>query len=428
MNTLIITLGSRGDVQPYVALGRGLKAAGHTVTVCTSSSFESFIRSYGLEYGYMSNDLLDLLDTDAGKDAIENTTGLWGTIKMMVKLMKKSKAIQRKLLSDTWESARKANPDLIVYHPKGLGGVHIAEKLSIPAILAVPAPLAVPTAEFPPIGLPTWNLGAWYNRGSYKLIELGYKSLDKVVNDFRQKELGLEQFPKSSGFLKNAKGEAIPVLHCYSKHVVHRPTDWPDTAYVNGYWFLERQEDWTPPADLQAFLDAGEPPVYVGFGSMAGKNPGKLAKIVIQALKETNLRGVIASGWGGLRVDSLPENIFTIDNAPHDWLFPRMAAVMHHGGAGTTAAGLRAGRPTIICSFIADQPFWGKRVKELGVGPAHIPHKKLSVQKLVRAFQAVSEGGEMKIRAEQLGEQIRAEDGVAETVAIIEKIAGVRVS
>jgi sterol 3beta-glucosyltransferase len=192
---------------------------------------------------------------------------------------------------------------------------------------------------------------------------------------------------------------------------------------MNGYWFLDQPNDWQPSVELQAFLDAGDPPVYVGFGSMAGRKPQRLAQIVIEALQAANVRGVIATGWGGLDANDLPETIFKIDQAPHDWLFPRMAAVAHHGGAGTTAAGLRAGRPTVICSFIADQPFWGARVYALGVGPKHIPQKQLTVEKLAAAIREATTNPAMRQRAADLGEQIRAEDGVADTVALIERIA-----
>ncbi|NEO00729.1 MAG: glycosyltransferase family 1 protein, partial [Moorea sp. SIO3I7] len=171
-------------------------------------------------------------------------------------------------------------------------------------------------------------------------------------------------------------------------------------------------------------LDAGNPPVYVGFGSMAGRDPQRLTEIVIEGLQQANVRGIIATGWGGLAVDDLPDSIFKIDSAPHDWLFPRMAAVVHHGGAGTTAAGLRAGRPTIICPFFVDQPFWGDRVHALGVGSKPIPQKTLTAEKLATAIREVTTNQTIRQNAEALGKQIRDEDGIANAIAIIESQLG----
>jgi sterol 3beta-glucosyltransferase len=160
--------------------------------------------------------------------------------------------------------------------------------------------------------------------------------------------------------------------------------------------------------------------VYVGFGSIAGSDPEEKARLVLAALEQSGQRGILASGWGGLRADTLPKNVQMIEQAPHDWLFPRVKAVVHHGGAGTTAAGLRAGKPTIICPFFGDQPFWGQRVYQLGAGPKPIPQKKLTVQGLASAIQVAVSSPDMQQRAAALGEKIRAEDGVARAVVTIE--------
>lgn len=420
MNILIVTLGSRGDVQPYVALGKGLKAAGHTVTVGTSASFEPFITAHGLDYGFMRNDLIELMDSAEGRDAIENTAGPVGAIRTTMKLMKQANVINRRLMDDTWQAAQAVNPDLIIYHPKALAGPHIAQKLGIPAMLAVPAPVFVPTRQYPVVGMPTLNLGGWYNRMGYQLVNRGYKVYDGIVNEFRQNLLGLDKIANAALPTHTPDGRPIPVLHAFSKYLVPRPSDWPEHATVNGFWFLDQADTWQPPAELQAFLDAGDAPVYVGFGSMAGKNPARLAHIVVEALQQAGLRGIIATGWGGLETRDLPATILKIDQAPHDWLFPRVAAVVHHGGAGTTAAGLRAGRPTVICTFIADQPFWGQRVHELGAGSQPIAHKKLSVQNLTAALRDVTSNRAIRQNAAALGEKIRQENGVEHTVAMIE--------
>jgi len=426
MNVIIITIGSRGDVQPFVALGKGLKAAGHKVTLCTSSSFEAFICSHGLDYGHMTDELLKLMDSAAGRDAMENTNGISGSIKTMIRLAKKVKPINRQMLKDSWEAAQAAEPDIVLFHPKALGGVHIAEKLGVPVMMAIPLPMIVPTAEFPTIGFPNWNIGGWYNKLTYAFVGMGFRMYNGTVNKFRQDMLSLHKFPKSSGLLHMADGQPIPVLHPFSTRVVPRPHDWPDNAYITGYWFLDRLNEWEPSAELEAFLDEGEAPVYVGFGSMAGRNPRRIANIVIEALQQANVRGIIATGWGGLALDELPERIFKIDKVPHDWLFPHVTAVVHHGGAGTTAAGLRAGCPTIICPFFGDQPYWGRFVHALGVGSKPIPQKKMTVEKLASAIREVTTNQTIRQNAEALGKNIRSEDGVANAVAIIER-TGIKV-
>jgi sterol 3beta-glucosyltransferase len=420
MNILILTLGSRGDVQPYVALGKGLKAAGHDVTVATSASFESFISEHGLRYGYMNNQLMALMETTEGRAAMEDMGGPLGAIKTMAKLAKEGNRINRELMLDSWDTAQQIRPDLIIFHPKALAAPHIAAKLGIPAVLALLQPIIVPTAEMPPMGIPPFKLGGWYNRLGYRLVSMGYESYRGMVNTFRTETLGIDKLPRSQKLLTEVAGQPIPVLHGFSQHMLPRPTDWPDHVHVTGFWFLDQPHGWQPSAELQAFLDAGEPPVYVGFGSMAGRDPQRLTGIVIEALQQAGVRGIMATGWGGLQTSSLPESVFKLDQAPHDWLFPRMAAVVHHGGAGTTAAGLRAGRPTVICPFMADQPFWGTRVHALGVGSVPVMQKALTAAKLANAIREVTTNPTIQQNAAALGEKIRAEDGIANAIAVIE--------
>ena len=161
---------------------------------------------------------------------------------------------------------------------------------------------------------------------------------------------------------------------------------------------------------------------------MAGRNPAKVTQLVVAALQKAGVRGLIATGWGGLKANDLPETIFKLEQAPHDWLFERVTAVVHHGGAGTTAAGLRAGKPTVICPFFGDQPFWGQRVALLGAGSAPIPQKKLTVENLAVAVQTAVNNAAMRQQAAALGHQIRQEDGVANAIAIIERSVPIRLS
>jgi len=210
------------------------------------------------------------------------------------------------------------------------------------------------------------------------------------------------------------------LLYGFSRHVIPVPADWGQSMHVTGFWPLESPTGWEPPAGLREFLQAGPPPVYIGFGSMVNRRPEEATEMVLQALAESGQRGIISAGWGGLNTERLPKSVFPVGSIPHEWLFPRMAAIVHHGGAGTTAAGLRAGVPAVVTPFFGDQPFWGARIRSLGVGPSPIPRTRLNAVNLARAISAaVTEKG-MAERAARLGDKIRSEDGIARAVEILE--------
>lgn len=420
MNVFIATAGSRGDVQPFVALGQGLQQAGHNVTLCTCSSFKSFITEHGLTYGYMNNDFINLVGSETGHKAIEGGNNPFDLIKTSLTLLKETKALNWDMLQDAWNAAQAAQPDIIIFHPKVLAGSHIAEKLGIPAIMALLSPAIVPTTEFAATGFPDLKLGAKYNKLSYAILRRGYNMYNNIVNEFRQETLGLNPIPKGQDPLKMSNGKPISVLHGYSGHISPRPKDWPYSAHITGYWFLENSENYQPPSDLVDFLATGEPPIYIGFGSMAGRNPERIASIVVEAIQQSEIRGIVATGWGGLKATHLPKNIFKLENVSHDWLFPQVSAVIHHGGAGTTAAGLRAGKPTIIYPFLIDQPYWGERVYTLGAGSKPIPQKNLTAMKLAAAIRKVTTESSIRETAERLSNKLKSEDGIRNAISIIE--------
>lgn len=417
MRILILTYGSRGDVQPFVALGRALVARGHEVTLGTARRFETFVREAGLGFAAMSDAMLNLLDTEAGRDMMESTQGVLQSLKWTVMLTRTVGPAQAELIGDSWAAAEAVDPDLIVFHPKTYAGPHIAEKRGIPAVLAMLVPMMVPTGERPNVGFPDtgWQ---WWNRFSYRFVNRTMAfSAGRHVREMRA-ERGL---PKQRRFdlLRDSRGRMLPVLNAVSPSVLPAPRDWPVEAVMTGYWFTDHG-DWTPPDDLAAFLEAGPPPVYVGFGSMAGRSPGRLAKAVIEALTRTGMRGIIATGWGGLKPADLPDTIHKIEGAPHDWLFPRMAAIVHHGGAGTTAAAIRAGKPQVIVPFFGDQPFWGKIMAQHGVAPDPIAQKSLTADNLAEALRRVTGDPAMAQAAEALGAGVRQEDGLKRAVEVIE--------
>jgi sterol 3beta-glucosyltransferase len=419
---LILTYGSRGDVQPYVALGKGLQRAGHAVTLATSSRFRAFVEDHGLAFQPMSDTLLSLIDTDEGKDLLENGGTFFGLARRGVRLMKRMRPANEALLRDSWQAAQAADPDLIVFHPKTAGAPDIAEKLGIACLLATPIPIVVPTRDWRFPIFPNVPLGGWYNRATHRFIRAVInRTLRGYVGRFRE-ELGLAPRP-GYDLTTMADGRRIPVLHGHSEAVLPRASDWPDDAHVTGYWFLDADAAWRPPPELAAFLQQGPPPVYVGFGSMAGRDPERLASVVVEALQSAGLRGILATGWGGLKAEDLPDTILRIDHAPHDWLLPKMAAVVHHGGAGTTAAALRAGKPSVIVPFFGDQPFWANRVHALGAATAPLRPGRLKPEALATALTEATTNPRMIDHAAAIARRIESEDGVAKAVVLIERYA-----
>jgi UDP:flavonoid glycosyltransferase YjiC (YdhE family) len=307
-------------------------------------------------------------------------------------------------------------------------GHSVAEKLRIPAFRTSLQPADIsryrPSFLFPEPA-PWHSDGGLYNLATHSAVALTiWFSWRPYLNAARRDVLGL---PPHSVF---GPGYDMlwPALHLdgYSPHVVPKPSDWGPNHHVTGYWFLDAQRIWQPPADLVAFLDEGPPPVYVGFGSNANRNAGAVTDLVMQALTRAGCRGVLAVGWGGLRRVERSERFFPLEAAPHDWLFPQMAAVVHHGGAGSTAAGLRAGVPSIVVPFTSDQPFWGRRVHRLGVGPKPVRRWRLTARALERAVRQAVEDRRMAAAAAALGRIIRAEDGVGDAVNRIVRRAAAR--
>ncbi len=418
MNVFIATIGTRGDVQPYVALGEALHQAGHTVTICTSTRYAALVTERGLQYGQLSDELVALVETPAGRAAIAGAGGSIGGMRALMRLIRQSIRIQQDLCRNGWTAAQEATPDVIVYHPKMAIALHYAERLGIPAVLATLFPTFLPTAAYPTPGFPELHLGpmltAAYNRATHHLVRAVVSVVSRWLFASWRAEHGFPPQPWGTGLLHRDDGTRVPILNGWSTHVAPNPPDWPRQGVATtGCWVLRRQSDYTPPRALQAFLEAGPPPVYVGFGSMAGAEPAHTTRVVLDALAQAGRRGVLARGWGGLDARDCPESVYLLDQVPHDWLFERVAAVVHHGGAGTTAAGLRAGCPTVVCPFFGDQLFWARRVCDLGVGPAPVPQKQLTAPRLADAIRQATEHIAMRQAAATLGRALRREDGAS---------------
>lgn len=415
---LLLTYGTRGDVEPFLALALGLIARGHAVTLCTAERFADWISEFGVPFSPMSDASLALMDTKDGKTMLEGGTGRIGRIWAGVRLARKAGPINAVLCRDAWTVAQAAEPDLIVYHPKVMAAPHIAEALGVTAVMGLLQPMIVPTAAFPPTGLPRLRVPG-YNKLAYWLVRLSYAAFKRSINRFRTNELGLKPVRSGREVLMPPGASIVRILHAISPTVLPRPTDWPPSAILTGYWFLPLREDYQPPAHLARFLEAGAPPVYIGFGSMVSEDPAALLSTVRQALDEAGVRGVIGSGWAGFETTE-SEALITIPSVPHEWLFPRMATVVHHGGAGTTAQGFRAGVPCVICPFFGDQPGWAERSVALGVGAPSVPRQTLTAEALAASLRVATGDTGLQGRARTLGETLRGEDGVSVAVGAIE--------
>ncbi len=408
MRVAIHTLGTRGDVQPYLALALGLKQVGHEVQIAAPSQFESFVSTHGVPFAHLPAEFLALMETPEAKAAMAGSAGFTAGFRMI----KRFKPIGRKQLTAEWRAAQQFRPELIIYHPKAIAAPHIAERLSCPAVLASPLPGFTQTAAFASPLVPFRSLGPLNKLTHRVMADSAYAFFRKMIGEWRVTELHLARKPKKERRLRTT-------LYAYSSHVVPFPADWPDTVAVTGYWFLEDRDNWQPDAQLLSFIEGGERPVYVGFGSVPGIDPPSLTKLVLEALDRAGKRGILATGGGAIQPDLGIGHAHFIQDAAHEKLFPLMSACIHHGGAGTTGAALRAGKPNVVCPFFGDQRFWAGRIHDLGVGPAPIDARKLSVDRLAAAITEVTGSPSVQERASKLGEAIRKEDGVASAICFL---------
>jgi sterol 3beta-glucosyltransferase len=399
MRITIATVGTRGDVQPYLALGRGLQAAGHNVTIATDRSFGPFLQQSGLGFAPVAADPRQALQEDIRK--------LTNPVKFSRWAKRQFGPLALRYTAELLAACQEADTDLLLANPLAFAAFHVAEKLGILCLPAYLQPVTPTRAWVTSTGaeFPAWLPG----RGRLNYIsghlanQFFFRLMLPTINQCRQQVLGLQPLPWKLYATLDIDPE--PILYGYSPSVVPVPPDWGPWLHVTGYWFGEPDPGYRPPPDLDAFLKAGPPPVYVGFGSTVDQEAQAVTRVVVQALQATGKRGILLGGWSNLGAEPLPPSILRIESAPHDWLFPQMAAVVHHGGAGTTAAGLRAGVPSVIVPYFADQPFWGRRIAAIGAGPAPIARKQLTAERLASALRVATEDGTMRRRAPEVGER-----------------------
>lgn len=416
MKLTLIAIGSRGDVQPIVALGRGLLDAGYAVRMVTLESFEPMVHGQGLELFSVKGDAQSL--TNEMMLAGMKGKGL-NLFSMYRGIMRTFGAITASYQQAFTAEALRDSDAILSQLPGGLYGYDLAQALRVPYIALSVIPQEI-TGAYPLSLLPMqFSLGRWYNRLTYSLgQQLAWHPFRKSINAFRQ-QLGLPTASFWWGNMRRMKREPVPVIQGFSEHVIPTQPEWGDHVHTTGYWTLD-ESGWEPSGALVRFLEAGEPPVFIGFGSMPVPDPQVTTHLILEALQRSGKRGILHAGWAQLGIAALPENVFLLDYAPYAWLFPRMAAIIHHGGSGTTGFALRAGVPSMVVPFTADQPFWGRRTVELGVGHAPIPFAKLTADNLTLAMNAMTEDSGMKSRAVRLRGAMANERGIQRAVGLVQ--------
>ncbi|KAI9703540.1 MAG: hypothetical protein M1820_005844 [Bogoriella megaspora] len=439
LNVVIHVVGSRGDVQPFVALGKVLKETyGHRVRLATHPVFHEFVTQNGLEFFNISGDPAELMafmvknpglmpgfDTlrsgDVGKrrrGIADMLKGCWrscieagnGMGVDTISLIEGNQAPDATPEPD----AQPFIADAIIANPPSFAHIHCAEKLGIPLHMMFTMPWS-PTQAFPhPLAnIQTSNADPHIsNFMSYALVDMmTWQGLGDVINRFRHNSLGLEPISLmwGPGMLARLR---IPWTYCWSAALIPKPKDWAGNIFISGFYFLNLATNYDPPSDLREFLEAGPPPVYIGFGSIVVEDPNAMTKLIFEAVQKTGQRALVSKGWGGFGADEfgIPEGVFMLGNVPHDWLFKHVSCVVHHGGAGTTAAGIAAGRPTVVVPFFGDQPFWGNMVNRGGAGPPPIPNKQLTAEKLADAILEALKPSSLE-KAAELAATVNAEKG-----------------
>ncbi|KAL4928929.1 putative UDP-glucose,sterol transferase [Aspergillus undulatus] len=439
LNIVIQVVGSRGDIQPFLAIGKQLKSHGHRVRLATHLSFREPVENEGLEYFNIGGDPAELMAFMVKNPGLmpDMRTIRSGAIRLRRKEMKSifsgcwrscfeigdGTGIEHHVAEDPWnEDVDYRNlpfvADVIIANPPSFAHMSCAEKLGVPLNMMFTMPWSATQAFAHPLAnIQSQNTKpSVANFASYAIVEIMmWEGLGDLINRFRKRELGLDPLDAIRA-PSIAHRLQIPYTYLWSPALLEKPLDWGTNIDVVGFSHLPQAQDYTPPDDLQRFLDAGPPPVYIGFGSIVVDDSAALTKIVFDAVQKTGQRAVVSKGWGNIGADQADsDSIIMIDKCPHDWLFQHVSAVVHHGGAGTTAAGLALGKPTIIIPFFGDQTFWGSIVSRAGAGPDPIPWKRLKAEKLAEAIQ-IALKDETKKTAAGIGESMQQEEGVRNAV------------
>lgn len=409
MRFTMISIGSTGDVKPYVLLGRELQRRGHDVSICAFSEFETLVKKNGMRFCPLSGNARELMSS-----IMKPGTKGMGYLKQVRDTFRD---IIDPFLRDLLTACEGAEVIVATYFGNVIQS--IAEQRGVPFIKTHYYPMD-PNDNTPISSAPGLRAGKVWYRASYSLAYLLISTLEVYYLTNWRKAQGMPPRKLESTPCNDINGHRVPVLYAMSPLLMPRPLDWDEHIHMTGFWLDETDSDFQPAPDLQAFLEAGSKPVYIGFGSMTSGDMGATLAIVQNAVRLSGVRAIIALGWGDAQLPQ-QENVYILQGyVPHDWLFTQVSAVVHHGGAGTTAAGLCAGCPTLVIPFGGDQSFWAMRVRMMGLGPTPINRERLTAARLAKGLQKLTGVKSYRIAAEEMGMRLRTEDGVRTAADLVE--------
>ncbi|KAM0324920.1 hypothetical protein ACHAQA_007886 [Verticillium albo-atrum] len=434
LNIAIHIVGSRGDVQPFIPIAQLLMAPpyGHRVRICTHPVFKDFVESNGVEFFSIGGDPEALMAY-----MVKNPGLLPSRESVKAGDISKRRAEMTEIINGGWRGCIEAGngmtrqpikaanvpdpddlflADAIIANPPSMAHIHCAEKLGIPLHMVFTMPWSPTEAFHHPLA--AMNYGdadaKSANYLSFMVMELlTWQGLGDIINKFRMQTLHLDPISPMWG-CNLLPRHRVPFTYLWTETLIPKPDDWDSHIKITGFSFLPMANTYTPPDDLAAFLKEGPAPIYIGFGSIVVDNPQALTRLIFEAVRQAGVRAIVSKGWGGVGAGDVPPNVYLIGNCPHDWLFQRVSAVVHHGGAGTTAAGIAAGRPTVVVPFFGDQPFWGQMIARAGAGPTPVPFKAMTAESLAASITFALQP-EVQVAAQVMAEHIEEEDGAGDT-------------
>ncbi|MGH2607292.1 MAG: glycosyltransferase [Anaerolineales bacterium] len=412
----ILTYGSRGDVQPFVALGVGLRDRGHAVRVAGPAPYASLVEAHGLEFEPIEGNPDELAQAFADRAGLS-----WP--RQVARMIQHVLPLAQAALRSVERAARDA--DLIVHSFLMTDGGHTLARLQgVPDVSAQFFPVFLPTSAFPAVALPDLPLGGTYRRATHLLNTAMFRYGGRLL--YRRVRASAPDFPGLAPWpFGDAAGEGTPIMFAYSRHILPRPADWPSSAHVTGFWQLPPQPGWEPPDALVRFLEAGPPPVYFGPGSVRTEQLQDLLHSVVASVRACGQKVFLGVSSEAVGEDLRGPDVFAAEGIPHAWLFTRMRFIMHHGGAGTTGSAAASGVPSTASPFYADQAFWARRIHRLGLGPAAPPARRLTRGRLEAILKDALSNPTYEPCARVMGDKIRQEDGVVSAIRVIEEQLGI---
>jgi sterol 3beta-glucosyltransferase len=414
MKVVFLTLGTRGDVQPYVALGKALIKSGQEAVVCTGKSFQGFVEQHRVSFYPAEIDFMEILKTPEGKAMFHGGGNL---LKMKRFLKEVIMPGYQRTMYDFLEASKDA--DLIIYHPKALAATDIAEFRKIPCICMPPVPIIVPISEFPSMAISaSKNFGPTWNRLTYKISAFGLASFMKMINQFRREELKLPKRKVTENYL-DINGKSIPVVYPISASLFQDVTSWKDKVYLPGFFYLDNEEE-TLDEKIQNFLSKGSKPIVISFSSMPLKDPNGFLEMIKKMVDKTGERVILITGSSGIEVME-SDNILMVQQISHRLIFPVAKGIIHHGGIGTVAEALRSGRPQLIIPFSVDQPFWAQRLYKQGYALKPIRENELTLDLFMEVIKDMKAGKTLD-KMQSIQSELNQENGTKNMVLFIENL------